>query len=82
MSAEKQATIDVRNAIFEIADGKPFGSIMQGIVMAQAKLAAATCGGDPAQTAEQLRFYNKIMMEAVPIYCAEIEMGHPNPPKN
>lgn len=82
MSTEKKATIDVRNALFEVADGKPFGAVMQGIIMAQAKLAAATCGGDAAQTAEQLRYYHGLMMEAVPIYCAEIEAGDPNPRKN
>lgn len=73
MTREKQATIDVRNALFEVADGKPFGSVMQGIIMAQAKLAAATCNGDPEQTRAQLAHYHAMMMEAVPIYCAEIE---------
>lgn len=75
MSAEKQATIEVRNAVFEVADGKPFGSVMQGIIMAQAKLAAATCGGNAEQTSAQLAHYHQIMMDAVPIYCAEIEAG-------
>lgn len=79
MSAEKQATIDVRNALFEVADGKPFGSVMQGIIMAQAKIAAAACNGNAEQTRAQLAHYHAMMMDAVPIYCVEIETGQSHP---
>lgn len=75
MSPQKQAIIDVRNALFEAADGKPFGAVMQGIIMAQAKLTVACCGGDPVTAREQLARYHAMMMDAVPIYCAEIATG-------
>ena len=75
----KQATLDVRNALFEVANGKPFGSVMQAIVMAQAKLAAVTCRGDPEATKAQLAYYHALMMDAVPIYCAEIQAGQSEP---
>jgi len=75
-AAEKQQTIDVRNALFAAADGKPFGSVMNGIIMAQAKLAAEACKGNPDETRANLAYYHAIMMEAVPIYCEEMLTGH------
>lgn len=75
MSAEKEATLEVRNAIFEVADGLPFGAVMQGILMAQAKLAAATCDGDEIKTTAVLAEYHAVMMRAVPIYCVEVQTG-------
>lgn len=82
MSNDKQATIEVRNALFDVADGKPVEAVIMGTIMAHAKLVASACGGDVARTTAVLEQWHRVMMDAVPLYCAEIEAGCPNPAKN
>ena len=82
MSNDKQATIAVRNALFEVADGKPVEAVIQGVIMAHAKMVASACNGDVARTKAVLEQWHGVMMQAVPIYCAEIEAGSPHPAKN
>lgn len=78
----KQDTIDVRNALFLVADGKPVEAVIMGTIMAHAKLVASACEGDIAKTTAVLEQWHRVMMEAVPLYCAEIEAGVPHPAKN
>lgn len=75
MDAHKKATIDVRNAIFQAADGKPADAALQGIIMAMGKLAAQVCDGDETSTREVLGRYHGYLLEAVPLYCTEILTG-------
>lgn len=75
----RQDTIEVRNALFGIADGKPADAVMQGIIMAQAKMAAGICKGDETMTRAMLEEYHRMQMEAVPIYCTEILTGQSIP---
>lgn len=79
MSKDKQATIEVRNALFAVADGKPVEDVIQGTIMAHAKMVASACEGDVAKTRAVLEQWHRVMMDAVPIYCAEIEAGCPHP---
>jgi hypothetical protein len=74
-----QATIDVRNAIFAVADGKPVESVIMGTIMAHAKLVASACDGDEAKTRAVLEQWHRVMMDAVPIYCVEIQTGQSRP---
>lgn len=82
MSPDKQATIEVRNALFEVADGKPVEAVIMGTIMAHAKMVANACDGDVAKTSAVLEQWHRVMMDSVPIYCAEIEAGVPHPAKN
>jgi hypothetical protein len=82
MDAMKKATIEVRNALFDVADGKPVEAVIQGTIMAHAKMVASACNGDVAKTTAVLEQWHGVMMQAVPIYCAEIEAGSPHPAKN
>lgn len=79
MDAEQKATIAVRNALFEVSDGKPFGAIMKGIIMAQVQMAADACAGDEDKCRGVLTEYHKLMIEAVPIYCTQTITGQLNP---
>lgn len=67
----KQKVIDLRNAIFEAADGLTIDEMMQGTTMAQAKLLAATLCGDEAEAGNVLQKYRRIQSDAMSIYCAE-----------
>lgn len=69
MSRENVAI--VRNAIFEAGDGMTLDEIMQGIIMAQAKLVAHTVRGDERAARDILERYRQMQTEAMPIYCAE-----------
>lgn len=82
MTQDKQATIEVRNALFDVADGKPVEAVIMGTIMAHAKLVASACNGDVAKTTAVLEQWHRVMMEAVPMYCAEVEAGTPHPTKN
>lgn len=73
--ADKGATIEVRNALFAVSDGKPADSVMQGIIMAQAQMASDICGGDEEKTIALLEEYHRTMIAAVPIYCAQTQTG-------
>ena len=67
----KENIINVRNAIFEAADGVTLDEAMQGIIMAQAKLVANTVSGDVQAAHDILERYRSMQTEAMPIYCAE-----------
>lgn len=67
----KERVLDVRNTIFEVCDGCTLDEAMQGIIMAQAKIVAATVGGDENAARDVLERYRAIQTEAMPIYCAE-----------
>jgi hypothetical protein len=67
----KANIIAVRNAIFEAGDGMTLDEVMQGIIMAQAKLVAHTVGGDEQAARDVLERYRGMQTEALPIYCAE-----------
>ena len=67
----KENIIRVRNAIFEAGDGITLDEIMQGIMMAQAKLVAHAVNGDELEAHKILEQYRRYQSEAMPIYCAE-----------
>jgi hypothetical protein len=67
----KENIMRVRNAIFEAGDGMTLDEVLQGSIMAQAKLVAHTVGGDEQAAREVLQHYRKMQTEALPIYCAE-----------
>lgn len=69
MSRENVAK--VRNAIFEAGDGMTLDEVMQGIIMAQAKLVAHTVGDDVGAAMDILKRYRSMQTDAMPIYCAE-----------
>ena len=66
----KENILNVRNAIFEAADGVTLDEAMQGIIMAQAKLVANTVSGDVQAAHDILERYRSMQTEAMPIYCA------------
>jgi hypothetical protein len=82
LDTNKNATIEVRNALFAVADGKPVEAVIQGTIMAHAKLVANACDGNVTKTRAVLEQWHRVMMDAVPIYCAEIEAGCPHPAKH
>lgn len=67
----KANVIKVRNAIFEAGDGMTLDEVMQGVIMAQAKLVANTVQGDERAAMDILERYRAMQTEALPIYCAE-----------
>lgn len=67
----KANIIRVRDAIFTAGDGCTLDEVMQGIIMAQAKLVAHTVEGDEQAAADILERYRGMQSEALPIYCAE-----------
>ena len=69
--ARKEKIVELRNAIFDAADGLQFDEIMQAIVMAQSRIVANTVGGDEQKMSAILACYREIQDGAIPIYCAE-----------
>lgn len=70
MADDKQDTIAVRNALFTAADGKSLDAVMQGSIMAQAKLVVETAHS-PVQARQILHHYFSMALDAVPTYWAE-----------
>ena len=69
-TVSKENVIKVRNAIFESGDGMTLDEVMQGVIMAQAKLVASTVKGDTGAALAILEKYRAMQTEAMPIYCA------------
>jgi hypothetical protein len=67
--SDRENIIKVRNAIFEAGDGLTLDEVMQGIIMAQAKLVANTVEGDDKAADAILEKYRQLQTEAMPIYC-------------
>lgn len=70
--ARKERVLDLRNAIFEVADGCTLDEVMQAITMAQTRMVAEMVNGDEFKTHSILERYREMQTASVQIYCSEV----------
>ena len=71
MSEEaRKKVLDVRDAVFEAADGKALDVVMLGTLMAQGKIIASVVR-DPDQARKMVDGYHAILRAAMDAYCKE-----------
>lgn len=70
---EEAVLLEVRDAVLNVAAGKNMHLLMIGIHMALARIVTEVADGCEARTLLVLREYHDLMMDAVPVYCADVQ---------